>query len=279
MNYTCVLPVDSEIQNDVVDECAVPSYNGSPKMELPKCAKPNFKSVLEKYKTIFCTIPGKTNEGYHFIPTTGNPVKIPPRRIPAHYRTEITEQIQTMLEQGIITRSKSPWMAPAVFVPKRTGQVRICVDYRELNKRTAKDSYPLPLPDEVQDKLAGSTIFSTLDLHSGYWQLPVNPSDREKTAFCPGPGMGLYKFCRMPFGLSGAPSSFQRLMDKTLYGLPFVTIYLDDILIHSEDIQTHIRKSPRYRPPAIIQCRADSQRHKVSHWNVFCSILGACLFS
>ena len=82
-------------------------------------------------------------------------------------------------------------------------------------------------------------MFSTLDLHSGYWQLPVNPSDREKTAFCPGPGMGLYEFCRMPFGLSGAPSSFQRLMDKTLQDLSFVTIYLDDILVHSENEEAH----------------------------------------
>ena len=130
-------------------------------------------------------------------------------------------------------------MAPAVFVPKKSGQIRICVDYRELNKRTTKDSYPLPLPVEVQDRLVGSTIFTTLDLHSGYWQVPVNPADREKTAFCPGPGMGLYEFCRMPFGLTGAPSSFQRLMDKTLSGLPFVTIYLDDILIHSDSVATH----------------------------------------
>ena len=169
LNYTCALPTEDEIQNDVVDECAVPSYINSPKIELPNCVEPKLKTIVEKYKEIFCTIPGKTNEGYHFIPTNGNPVKIPPRRIPAHYRAEVTEQIQTMLEQGIIARSKSPWMAPAVFVPKRTGQVHICVDYRELNKHTVKDSYPLPLPDEVQDKLAGSSIFSTLDLHSGYW--------------------------------------------------------------------------------------------------------------
>ena len=113
-----------------------------------------------------------------------------------------------MLEQGIITHSKSPWMTPVVFVPKSSGQVQICIDFRELNKCTAKDSYPLPLPDEVQDKLAGSTIFLTLDLHSGYWQLPVSPNGREKTAFCPGPGMGLYEFCRMPFGLSGPQAPF-----------------------------------------------------------------------
>ena len=143
-----------------------------------------------------------------------------------------------MLEQDIITESSSPWMAPAVFVPKKSGDIRLCIDYRELNKKTTKDAYP-PLPDEVQDRLSGSKIFSTLDLQSGYWQLPVNPEDQAKTAFCPGPGMGLFQFKRMPFGLTGAPSSFQRLMDRVLRGLPFVTTYLDDILIHSPDEITH----------------------------------------
>ena len=144
-----------------------------------------------------------------------------------------------MLEQDIIEESSSPWMAPAVFVRKKSGDLRLCVDYRELNKKRKKDAYPLPLPDEVQDKLAGSTIFSTLDLQSGYWQVPVSPSDQEKTAFCPGPGMGLFQFRRMPFGLTGAPSTFQRLMDKVLRGLPFITIYIDDILVHSATEKQH----------------------------------------
>ena len=130
-------------------------------------------------------------------------------------------------------------MSPAVFVKKKTGDIRLCVDYRELNKKTTRDAYPLPLPDEVQDCLAGSSVFSTLDLQSSYWQLAVNPQDKEKTAFCPGPGMGLFQFCRMPFGLSGAPSSFQRFMDTIFRGLLYVTIYLDDILIHSADEDTH----------------------------------------
>ena len=78
----------------------------------------------------------------------------------------------------------------------KSGEIRLCVDYRELNKKTIKDAYPLTLPDEVQDQLAGSKVFSRLDLHSGYWQLPVSPNDREKTALCPGPGMGLYQFKR-----------------------------------------------------------------------------------
>ena len=147
--------------------------------------------------------------------------------------------IQTMLDKGVIRHSVSPWMAPAVFVLNKSGQVRICIDYRELNKHTTKDTYPLPLPDEIQDRLAGSTVFSTLNLHSGYWQLNVNPVDKEKLIFARGPGMGLYEFCRMPFGLSSAPSSFQHLMDKTLQGLSFVTIYLDDNLVHSKDEDTH----------------------------------------
>jgi len=186
--HACMLqPLVTEPVVDVVDECAIPK--------------------LEGYKELFFTTPGITDSAHHFILTVGNPVKVPPRRVPAHYRSEVNQQIQkTMLEQGIIVHSNSPWMAPAVYVPKKSGQLRICVDYRELNKCTIKDSYPLPHPDEVQDRLAGSTIFSTLDLHSGYWQLPVNAAYREKTAFYPGLDMGLYEFFRMPFGLTGAPS-------------------------------------------------------------------------
>ena len=81
--------------------------------------------------------------------------------------------------------------------------------YRQLNKKTFKDAYPLPLPDKVQDRLAGSTVFSTLGLQSGYWQMPVHEEDIPKTAFCPGPGMGLFQFTGMPIGLTDAPNSFQ----------------------------------------------------------------------
>ena len=89
--------------------------------------------------------------------------------------------------------------------------------------KTQKNAYPLPLPDEVQDRLSGCTIFSTLDLQSGYWQLPVNPEDCYKTAFCPAPGMGLFQFKCMPFGLTGTPSSFQHLINQIFRELPFVT--------------------------------------------------------
>ena len=94
--------------------------------------------------------PGSTTLTEHFIRTTGTPVKVLPRRMPANYRQEVEKQIQTMLKEGIIEETFSPWLAPAVFVRKKSGDIRICVDYRELNKRTVKDAHPLPHPDEVK---------------------------------------------------------------------------------------------------------------------------------
>ena len=221
------------------DECSIPLFSGPDQYDIPECDRPNLTQVVSDFPELFTTKPGKTAAECHYIPTTGSPVKVPPRRIPAHYRDEVEKQLQDMLKQGIIQESSSPWMAPAVFVPKKSGEIRICIDYRELNKKTTKDAYPLPLPDEVQDRLAGSSVFSTLDLQCGYWQMPLNPDDRAKTAFCPGPGMGLFEFTRMPFGLTGAPSSFQRLMDKLFRDLPYVTTYIDDVLVHSSSEKLH----------------------------------------
>ena len=185
-------------------------------------------AVLEPHKNLFRTTQGHTELAEHFIPTTGISVKIPPCRIPANCRAEVEEQIQTTLKEGIIKESSSPlrwspWMAPAVFVCKKNGDIQICIDYQALDKQTA---YPLPRPDDIQDRLAGCTIFSTLDLHSGYWQLPVHKEDQAKTPFCPGPGLGLLQFCRMPFELSGASALFQRLMDRICHDLLFTTTYL-----------------------------------------------------
>ena len=211
-----------------VDECAVPYFSQLPSIDPPKCAHPVRMDIVNEYRHLFQTTPGCTNEDYRFLPIVGNPVRVPPQQIPAHYCDEVERQMHTMLEQEIIVESNSPWMAPAVFVSKKSGELWLCIDYRELNKKTEKDAYPLPLPDEVQNRLAGSTTVTTLDLQSGYWQLPFCPSNLAKIAFCPGPRMGLYEFKRMPFGFTGAPSSFQRLMDKVLRGFPFVTIYFDD---------------------------------------------------
>ena len=120
------------------------------------------------------------------------------------------------------------------MVTKKDGSIRFCVDYRKLNGVTLRDSYPLPRINDCLDSLCGAKWFSTLDLASGYWQMGVHPDDREKTAFtCQS---GLFQFKVLPFGLTNAPSSFKRLMEKVLAGLQFdiCLIYLDDVIMKSD---------------------------------------------
>ena len=153
----------------------------------------------------------------------------------------IDKQIHEMLTNGIIRVSYSPWASRIVLEDKKDGGLRFCVDYRGLNKLTIKDRYPLSRIDECLAALGGSQCFSVLDLASGYWQIPVRESDKEKTAFiC---HSGLYEFNCMPFGLTNAPATFQRFMDAVLAGLKWrcVLVYLDDIIIFTKDVETHIQ--------------------------------------
>ena len=235
----CIVTSLEDTAAEKVDEYAIPAYNAVADVEFPGHVKPCLEGTIRQARDLFAKIPGLTKLACHQIDTLGPPARVPPRRIPAHFQQEVQEQINDMLKKGIIVESSSSWLAPAVYTRKKTGEIRLCVDYREVNKRTRKDAYPLPLINEVQDRLAGATIFSKLDLQCGYWQIPVDPKDQEKTAFSPGPGMGLFQFTRMPFGLCGAPSTFQRLMDLVMRGLPFVTTYLDDVLIHSANEELH----------------------------------------
>ena len=145
-----------------------------------------------------------------------------------------------MCERDLIRISNSPWLAPPVMVGKKDGTARFCIDYWSLNKLTHKDAYPLPLPDQVQDKLSGMEYFFKLDLISGYWQIPIAEFDGEKTAFSPGPGLGLYEFNILPFGLTGGPSAFKRTIDQVLQWLEYCSDnFIDDILIFSKDLPSH----------------------------------------
>jgi hypothetical protein len=174
---------------------------------------------------------------------TGNaaPVKQPPRRIPVSKREEASKAIKDMEKQGIVEPSTSPWSSPVVLVRKKDGSTRFCVDYRRLNDVTRKDSFPLPRIDATLDALNGASWFSTLDLKSGYWQVELESSAKEKTAFSA--GKGLYQFKVMPFGLCNAPATFERLMEAVLAGLPWETclVYLDDIIVHAADFKSHIK--------------------------------------
>ncbi|CAN2387863.1 Reverse transcriptase (RNA-dependent DNA polymerase), partial [Pristimantis euphronides] len=164
------------------------------------------------------------------------------RQIPPKMYQEVKKLLNHMLATGVVRESQSPWAAPVVLVKKKDGSIRFCVDYRKLNSCTIRDSYPLPRIEESLSALGKARYFSTLDLASGYWQVPMAEQDREKTAFIL--PMGLFEFDRMPFGLSNAPGTFQRLMEKCLGDLNFesVLIYLDDIIVYSHTFEEHLQR-------------------------------------
>ncbi len=189
---------------------------------------------------------GRTSKFFHRIDTGSSaPIKQHARRTPIYQRQEVQQQISDMLEQGVIQPSLSPWASPVVLVKKKDGSLRFCIDYRRLNQVTKKDAYPLPRIDDSLDSLAGSCWFSTLDLASGYWQTEVHPDDCEKTAFTT--GAGLFQFNVLPFGLSNAPSTFERLMEIVLQGLHWkiCLIYLDDVIIYSKGFDEHLVRLSR----------------------------------
>lgn len=173
---------------------------------------------------------------------TGNetPVRQPLRRQPLTLLPVIDEQVELMLQQGLIEPSMSAWASNVVMVQKRDGTPRFCVDYRAVNNKTRKDAYPLPLISESLDALAGAQWFSTFDLRAGYHQVAVHPRDRHKTAFLT--RRGSFQFKVLPFGLCNSPSSFSRMMGLVMAGLNFeiCLIYLDDIIVFAEDLGTHL---------------------------------------
>ena len=153
-------------------------------------------------------------------------------------RDEIKEEIEKMLEAGVIRPSNSAWSSPVLLIPKKDGTKRMCVDYRELNALTEVEDWPLPVIRDILDRLSGSTYFSAIDLKAGYWQLRMEESSIPITAFSTPDAK--YEFLRLPFGLRNAPSFFSKVMYQVLGHLSFVEIYLDDVTIHSPDFSTHV---------------------------------------
>jgi hypothetical protein len=201
------------------------------------------QDIFEKYPNVIAkdlTQLGRTNIVTHHI-DTGNA-----REIKQHYyRTSpkhesfIKEEIERLKRQGLIVPSHSPWTSPALVVGKANGKMRLVIDYRQLNKVTKPDAYPLPKISDMLDALAHSKYFSTLDLTSGFWQVAMHAVDQEKTAFST--KFGTYEFTVMPFGLMNAPATFQRLMDNVFYDVTwkFVLVYMDDIIIYSKSLEDH----------------------------------------
>ncbi|XP_039660752.1 uncharacterized protein LOC120561648 [Perca fluviatilis] len=203
-------------------------------------------SLLGQYTSVFSAHDGDlgcTNLISHDIPLVDDiPVRQRYRRIPPSDYEVVKEHINQLLSSQVIRESSSPYASPIVLVRKKDGSLRMCVDYRQLNSKTRKDAFPLPRIEESLDALSGACWFSTLDLASGYNQVPVAEADRAKTAFCT--PFGLFEWNRMPFGLSNAPSNFQRLMQR-IFGdqqCQSLLLYLDDIVVFSSTVEQHLER-------------------------------------
>jgi hypothetical protein len=167
------------------------------------------------------------------------PISRAPYRMAPSELMELKIQLQELLEKGFIRPSVSPWGAPVLFVKKKDGSLRLCIDYRQLNRVTVRNKYPLPRIDDLFDQLRGATVFSKIDLRSGYHQLKIKDSDVPKTAFRT--RYGHYEFLVMPFGLTNAPAAFMDLMNRVfqLYLDQFVVVFIDDILVYSRNRNEH----------------------------------------
>jgi len=169
---------------------------------------------------------GLTKVISHEIPLAAGTTSIrqPTRRLGPEKEKEVSRQVQDLLDRDLIEPAHGAWSSSVVLVKNKGGSWRFCVDYRRLNSVTIQDAYPLPQIDESLDALAGSKYFSILDLLSGYWQVPLSPDARDKAAFitCD----GLWKWKVLPFGLTSAPATFQRLMEQVLSGLHWKTLLI-----------------------------------------------------
>ena len=202
--------------------------------------------LLTKWANVFSrseTDVGFTDAVHHRIELLDEtPFKQRYRRIPPAMIKEVKEHLQQLYDAGIIQPSQSPFASNLVLARKKDGRLRLCIDFRQLNRTTKKDAYALPRITEIFDYLSGAKYFSVLDMKSGYHQVPIHCDDMYKTAFTAGP-LGHWEFRRLAFGLTNSPATYQRLMENVFSGLylDFVQVYLDDIIVFSNSFQEHTR--------------------------------------
>ena len=204
------------------------------------------EAVLERHRGVIGRSGddvGSLKSGSHVIQLIDplqEPVKIPPRRIQGKAKEDVQLEVDRLLDENIIEPSDSPWSAPVVPIYKPDGSVRLCVDYRSLNKLTLKDAYPIPNLEDTLYNLYDMHYFSSLDLMRGYYQVPMASESKPLTSFVTSSGQ--WQFCRMPFGLCNAPATFQRLMNTILSRFPVdrVMVYLDDVLVIGKTFDDHL---------------------------------------
>ncbi|KAJ9531318.1 hypothetical protein QJQ45_006759 [Haematococcus lacustris] len=212
---------------------------------IPAAIKAELQTLLDEYSDVFKPLtdtPPERPVG-HTIPLVpdARPPVTPMYRLSKPEQEELKRQIQDYLSKGMIEPSSSPYAAPILFVQKKSGELRMCIDYRQLNKLTLRDQYPLPRIDDLFDRLSGCSVFSSLDLQAGYHQIRITPEDVPKTAFRTPEGH--FQFKVLSFGLTNAPATFQRVMNDAFAPVlgKCALVYLDDILVMSKSLPEHLQ--------------------------------------
>eukprot|EP01036_Dinobryon_divergens_P043514 gene43514-57934_t len=203
--------------------------------KLPLNVSAKFQALLEEFKQVFVrdfSGPPWTSHLHEIRLEPGaRPRGRAPFRLPQAHLVVLQATLDKWLEEGVVTPSESPWAAPAFFVPKPDGSLRLVIDYRYLNSQTIPDRFPLPLPEDLLGRLHGAEIFSSFDAHSGFTQQAMHPNSRHLTAFIT--PMGLFQFTRLSMGLRNGPASFSRGMSFMSHDLPGMLVYLDDVNVYS----------------------------------------------
>lgn len=260
-DFTCVYSMDlasasvavlpHENDDHQVELPTIPSQTGEnvshiqygPQLDPQK--RKELESVFNDFKHILTDKPGqiKLDIEHEIKQTTDATVRTKPYPLPFSARKTVEKEVKSMIDLGVIEPSQSSYSSPVVLVTKKDGSTRFCIDFRSLNKITEFDAEPIPDPEEIFCRLSGASYFTKIDLAKGYWQIPVSPKDKHKTAFQT--PLGLYQWTKMPFGLVSAPATFARMMRLLNLDEASASNFYDDILIASaswEEHLIHVRK-------------------------------------
>ncbi|XP_038057353.1 uncharacterized protein LOC119728962 [Patiria miniata] len=201
--------------------------------------KQDVEKLVHQFSDIMTDMPGRTHLIEHSVNlTTRSPIVSKAFPVPPAVRKTISGEVEKMLELGVIEKSESAYASPVVLVRKPDGSDRFCIDFRQLNDVTVFNPEPIPNTEDLISRVANAKYFSKLDLTKGYWQIPMAPQDKDKTAFVTSDGH--YQFNVMPFGMVNAPAVFSKLMREVLVGVPNVINYIDDILVYTETWEDHM---------------------------------------